>query len=194
MIRRRAVALVLASILVAGCAAGGGGSVEPSTSALATTAANATPTPSSTPTASASAAPSPSAAVVPGSPDPSVCIGSTDDPVVRVTIEDFAFQPSLVQAETGEVITFSNTGFESHNATLDSGACATPTLETAGRAGLVFATTGEFPFHCTVHAWMAGTIVIAASARVGGPGSSGATGAPVPPGRSGDLRGEQRGT
>jgi plastocyanin len=192
MIARHTVALVLASILVAGCATGDGASVGPSASA-GPTATNATPSRSIPPSVDASAAPSPSAAVVPGSPDPSVCMGSTDDAVVKVTIEDFAFQPSLVEAETGEVIAFSNTGFESHNATLDSGACATPTLETAGRAGVVFATTGEFPFHCSVHAWMTGTIVIAASASIGRPRSSGATSAPVPSGRSGNLRGEQRG-
>jgi plastocyanin len=192
MIRRRSVALALASIVVAGCAAGSGASVGPSASAAATVA-TATRSPSSAPSAETSAGPSSSTAIVPGSPDPSICTGSTDDAVVKVTIEDFAFQPSLVQAETGEVITFSNTGFESHNATLDSGACATPTLETAGRAGIVFATTGEFPFHCTVHAWMTGTIVIAASARLGRPSSSGATRRPVSPGRSGDLHGEQRG-
>jgi plastocyanin len=189
MIRRRTVALVLASILVAGCAPAGADSVGPPASA-APTVASVTPPPSSSPSVEASAGASPSAAVVPGSPDPSVCTTSSDDAVVKVTIEDFAFQPSLVEAETGEVISFSNTGFESHNATVDSGACATPTLETARRAGLVFATTGEFPFHCTVHAWMTGTIVIAASARVGRPPSSGA---PVSPGRSGDLHGEQRG-
>jgi plastocyanin len=188
MIRRRTAALVLTSILVAGCAGGSGASVGPSASAP--TAAPSLP---ASPSAETSAGPSPSTAIVTGSPDPSVCTGSTDDAVVKVTIEDFAFQPSLVQAETGEVITFSNTGFESHNATLDSGACATPTLETAGRAGLVFATTGEFPFHCTVHAWMTGTIVIAASARIERPSASGATRQPVSPGGSGDLHGEQRG-
>jgi len=191
MIRRRPAALVLASIVVAGCTTGGSPSVGPSPTTTPSIGARIA-TPSSVPSLAASASPSPSSAIVPGSPDPSVCISSTEDPVVKVTIEDFAFQPSLVQAETGEVITFSNTGFESHNATLDSGACATPTLETAGRAGLVFSTTGEFPFHCTVHNWMTGTIVIAASASVGGAASWGALATPVRSGRSGDLHGEER--
>jgi plastocyanin len=192
MLRSHPATLVLASLLVAGCAAGGGASVGPSASALPTVA-TAAPLPSSVPSAAASPAPSASGAIVPGSPDPSVCIGSTDDAVVKVTIEDFAFQPSLVQAETGEVITFSNTGFESHNATLDSGACATPTLETAGRSGLVFSTTGDFPFHCTVHASMTGTIVVSASADVGRSSPARELRAPVSTGRSGDLHGEQRG-
>jgi plastocyanin len=192
MIRRHSLALILASILVAGCATGGDASVGPSVTSTPSAATSAA-TPSSVPSEAASSAPIRSSAIVPGSPDPSVCVGSTEDPVVKVTIEDFAFQPSLVQAETGEVITFSNTGFESHNATLDSGACATPTLETAGRAGLVFSTTGEFPFHCTVHNGMTGTIVIAASASLRRARSSWALRALVRPGRSGDLHGEQRG-
>jgi len=101
---------------------------------------------------------------VAGSPDPSICLASTGTAVVKVAIEDFDFQPATIQAETGEVIMFSNTGFESHNATLDSGACRIPTLETGGRHGLVFKATGSFPFHCSIHTWMTGTIVISAAA------------------------------
>ena len=95
-----------------------------------------------------------------GSPDPSICAETLDPAVVVVTIEDFSFEPAVIEAETGEVITFMNAGFESHNATLDSGACAIPTIETARRDGLLFLVPGRYPFHCTVHTWMTGTIEI----------------------------------
>jgi plastocyanin len=132
---------------------------------------------------------------VAGSLDPTTCTESIEPTVVTVTIEDFAFVPPTVEAEAGEVITFTNTGFESHNATLDNGACKTPTLETGGRAGLLFSTTGSFPFHCSVHTWMKGTIVIAAAAARGtlDPEVVPRTGAAGGPRRSGDLDGEQRG-
>ncbi|MEZ0241388.1 MAG: plastocyanin/azurin family copper-binding protein [Chloroflexota bacterium] len=111
--------------------------------------------------------------------------------MVVVTIEDFSFEPAAIEAETGEVITFMNAGFESHNATLDSGACAIPTIETAKRDGLLFLVPGRYAFHCTVHAWMTGTIEISPSED-----ASSEHAAAAPRGvdvRSVDLVEEQRG-
>ena len=104
-----------------------------------------------------------SPATVAGSPDPSICVETRDAAVVVVTVEDFSFEPADVEAEVGEVITFMNAGFESHNATLDSGACAIPTIETAERDGLLFMAPGRYSFHCSVHTWMTGTLEIAPS-------------------------------
>jgi plastocyanin len=160
------VALSVVLVLVAGCSDQSAAGQSPGTSAPPSPPATASATPS-TPapsvSASASASVAPSVGVA-GSPDPSICVASTGTAVVKVAIEDFDFQPATIQAETGEVIMFSNTGFESHNATLDSGACRIPTLETGGRHGLVFKATGSFPFHCSIHTWMTGTIVISAAA------------------------------
>ena len=93
-------------------------------------------------------------------PAESVCAGTTDPGAIAVEIKDFEFAPANISARTGQVIAFTNTGFEHHNATLDAGGCATRSLATDDRDGLVFATTGRYPFHCTVHPWMTGTIAI----------------------------------
>ena len=171
MIRYRcAIAALSLVLVVAACSEGS----RASQSGVATVTPGATtlPAPTSSQLAATATAPSappflePSVAIS-GTPDPSVCVDSTGTAVVKVAIEDFDFHPSNIQAETGEVIMFSNTGFESHNATLDSGACRIPTLETGGRHGLVFKATGSFPFHCSVHTWMTGTIVISAAASRG---------------------------
>jgi plastocyanin len=160
---RRILAACIAGwlVIVAGCANGD----EPSSSAsrppTPTGAASRPPTEPPIGDASPSAATSP--ATVTGSPDPSICTETLDPAVVVVTIEDFSFEPAVVEAETSEVITFMNAGFESHNATLDSGACAIPTIETAKRDGLVFLVPGRYAFHCTVHTWMTGTIEISPS-------------------------------
>ncbi len=79
---------------------------------------------------------------------------------VAVSIKDFAFEPSAIVAKVGQAVTFTNTGFESHNATLDAGGCGTPTLETGQVGQLVFAAAGVYPFHCTVHAQMTGSITV----------------------------------
>jgi len=91
----------------------------------------------------------------------SVCVETADPGSVAVSIEDFEFVPGTVVAKPGQVIAFTNAGFEHHNATVDGGGCATKTMETGQHDGLVFTAAGSYPFHCTVHAWMAGTIRIA---------------------------------
>jgi plastocyanin len=85
----------------------------------------------------------------------------TDEPgSVAVSIKDFEFEPAAIEARAGQVIAFTNTGFEHHNATLDTGGCATTTLATDERDGLVFTTAGRHGFHCSVHTWMTGTIAV----------------------------------
>lgn len=88
------------------------------------------------------------------------CRQTTEAGVVKVSMKDFSFEPSAIVAKVGQVIAFTNTGFESHNASLDAGGCTTATLETNKSDGLVFSAAGVFPFHCTVHAQMMGTITI----------------------------------
>ncbi len=98
----------------------------------------------------------------PGSPAAAACRETTDAGVVAVSIKDFAFEPSAIVARVGQVVAFKNTGFEPHNATLDTGGCATSTLQTDKTDGLVFGAVGVYAFHCTVHAQMTGTITVGA--------------------------------
>jgi plastocyanin len=186
---RRILAACVAGwlVIVAGCSNGD----APSSRASARPSARVSRQPTEPPIGEASPSAATSAAAVTGSPDPSICVETLDPAVVVVTIEDFSFEPDVVEAETGEVITFMNAGFESHNATLDSGACAIPTIETAKRDGLVFLVPGRYAFHCTVHSWMTGTIEISPSDDASGEPAAVAPGADGD--RSVDLVEEQRG-
>ena len=95
-----------------------------------------------------------------GSPAAAVCRETTETGAVAVSIKDFAFEPSAIVAKVGQVVAFKNTGFEPHNATLDTGGCATSTLQTDKTDGLVFGAVGVYPFHCSVHAQMTGSITV----------------------------------
>ena len=107
------------------------------------------------------AAPSASPPTTSASPGASVC-RQTDDPGdVAVTIADFEFKPAAIEAKVGQVVAFTNTGFEPHNATTVDGGCGTKTLETGESDGLVFSAPGTYKFGCTVHRWMKGTFTIA---------------------------------
>jgi plastocyanin len=97
-----------------------------------------------------------------GSPAAAACRQTADAGAVAVSIKDFEFVPSAVVAKVGQVVAFTNTGFERHNATLDAGGCATATLDTDKTDGLVFGAVGVYPFHCTVHTQMTGTITVGA--------------------------------
>jgi plastocyanin len=162
MSRRTLATLACGTILVlAACVSTSGGpassvpSAAPSTVLSASTSVAPSVGRSVAPSVGRSAAPS----VAPSSA--SVCAESSEAGEVAVSIEDFAFTPATIVAKAAQVIAFTNTGFEHHNVTLDAGGCATRTLETGQHDGLVFTTVGSYPFHCSVHAWMAGMITIA---------------------------------
>ena len=88
------------------------------------------------------------------------CSETKDAGAVAVSIKDFEFDPATITAKVGQIVAFSNTGAEPHNATLDAGGCATATLQTSQADGLVFTAAGTYPFHCTVHTQMKGTITV----------------------------------
>jgi plastocyanin len=90
----------------------------------------------------------------------SACSEATGSGAVSVGVKDFAFEPAVITAKVGDVIAFTNDGFEPHNATLVAGGCGTKTLETGEVDGLRFTVAGTYPFHCTVHTQMTGTITV----------------------------------
>lgn len=92
----------------------------------------------------------------------SACTEATGTGAVTVSVKDFAFEPAAITAKVGDLVSFTNAGFEPHNATLDAGGCATKTMQTGEADGLRFTVAGSYPFHCTVHIQMTGTITVGA--------------------------------
>jgi plastocyanin len=81
---------------------------------------------------------------------------------VAVSIKDFSFEPAAISAKVGDVIAFTNTGAAPHTATLDAGGCGTTTIQPGSADGLRFTVAGTYPFHCTIHTQMKGTITVGA--------------------------------
>ena len=136
MRRHLATLLVSAVVVLAACTSGGGGAVR---------------TPSEGPAGTS---------LVPGSTVGTACQQTAEAGVVDVSIADFEFQPASVEASVGQAVTFRNAGFEPHNATVEAG-CRSETLETGESDALAFRIRGTYPFACSVHPWMTGTITIA---------------------------------
>ena len=89
-----------------------------------------------------------------------VCADSTGTTTVDATVGDFKWGP--VSAKVGDVITWTNSDAAPHKVGLDDGSCTMSgdIAGSGGKASLVFSVAGTYPFHCTVHPTMKGTITI----------------------------------
>ena len=136
----RTIATLFTVVALAGCS--GGASLAP------TTAAN-------------TQAPPGSQAPVATTTGSKVCADSTGTTTVEASVGGNEWGP--VSAKVGDVITWTNADPVPHRVGLDDGSCTMSSpIPGGGKASLVFSTPGTFPFHCTVHPSMKGTITIAA--------------------------------
>lgn len=90
-----------------------------------------------------------------------VCEDSTGTTTVEATVVDFAWsQP--INAKVGDVITWTNNDSAAHKVGTDDGSCTMGAniAGSGGKASLVFNKAGTYPFHCTIHSTMKGTITI----------------------------------
>ena len=79
--------------------------------------------------------------------------------VVEASVAGNAWGP--VAAKVGDVITWTNGDGVPHKVALDDGSCTmAQNIAGGGKQSLVFSVAGSFPFHCTIHSSMKGTIVI----------------------------------
>ncbi len=70
------------------------------------------------------------------------------------------FDPVEITVVTGTEITFTNDGDEVHTATADDGSFDTGTLNAGDSELVTFETAGTFSYHCSLHPWMTGEIVV----------------------------------
>jgi plastocyanin len=85
-----------------------------------------------------------------GNPDPT-----------RVTIQGIAFNPSTVQVSPGATVSFTNNDGFDHNVTFTSTAVSSiPNFSTGTKSVEMPAATGSYPYHCTIHPNMTGTVTV----------------------------------
>jgi plastocyanin len=95
---------------------------------------------------------------------------SAPDP--RVTIADFSFSPASITVHVGDTVQWVNDGPSAHTATADDGSFNTGVLQKGQSASVVFHQPGTFPYHCSIHPFMHGTVVVLANAKTSSPGNS----------------------
>lgn len=140
--RRQSPLLSLVAALAAFAIACGGGSSEPTSTNNPPNNPPNNPAPPETPT--------------PPSTTANVVASSTGD---EYGGRSRSFVPSAVSVTVGGAVTFTNPTDETHNITF-TGEPASATLAPGQSHQESFPATGSFPFACTLHAGMSGTVTV----------------------------------
>jgi plastocyanin len=82
-----------------------------------------------------------------------------------VTIADFLFSPGTITIHVGDTIVWSNKGPSAHTATANNGSFDTGVLSKGKSASVTFHSPGTFDYHCSIHPFMHGAVVVLASTK-----------------------------
>ena len=77
-----------------------------------------------------------------------------------VAIDNFAFSPAALIVKMGQQVTWTNKQGVAHTVTADGGAFDHP-MPSGATFSFTFATAGTVAYHCTIHPFMKGTVVVA---------------------------------
>jgi plastocyanin len=77
-----------------------------------------------------------------------------------VVMANIAFGPVTLTVPAGTVVTWQNNDGVNHTSTSDTGVWDTGTIVPGGSKTTTFSVKGTFPYHCTVHPMMTGTVIV----------------------------------
>jgi plastocyanin len=77
-----------------------------------------------------------------------------------VTISNFSFTPATTMIEAGHTVTFVNGDDTIHSVIADDGSFHSDGLDTGDKVSFTFAKTGKVTYHCGLHPFMTGEIVV----------------------------------
>ena len=118
------------------------------TLALAVACGDYSPTPTA-PT------PAPSPTPAPGGPSSAITI-----PMGAEFLGNRAFSPAELEIAVGTTVTWRNTDSTSHTSTSDATGWNSAIIAPGGQFSFSFQAAGTFPYHCTIHPGMVGTVVV----------------------------------
>jgi plastocyanin len=115
-------------------------------------------------------------------PVPAVAATSSAQ-IVGCAATTWCFSPNPIQVSVGTAITWSNTTAPNHTATSDPGSAFSFDTGVIGSghtsAPIVFSRPGTFAYHCSIHPFMQGTIIVTAAASATPTPSARVTSAPT---------------
>jgi len=95
-------------------------------------------------------------------PTPTGTLSPVQSGNVKVSIANFAFDPTNLTVTTGTTVTWTNNDSVAHNILSDDGSWGSNSLATGDTFSFTFNQVGTFPYHCGVHPSMKATITVVA--------------------------------
>ena len=83
---------------------------------------------------------------------------------VAVMIDNFTFNPQQITVKAGDTVTWVNHDDIPHTVTSKTFIFKSKAMDTDEKFSFTFATVGSFPYFCSLHPHMTGTIVVEAAA------------------------------
>jgi len=77
-----------------------------------------------------------------------------------VTISGYAFSPATIRVKVGGTVTWTNQDPVAHTVTADGGSFDTKLISQGKSASVTFDKAGTYPYHCTPHPNMKGTVIV----------------------------------
>ncbi len=77
-----------------------------------------------------------------------------------VNIEGNAFSPTTITINRGETVTWQNNDSVSHRVAADDGSFDLGDQASGAKVKFTFNTAGTFTYHCTIHSFMKGIVVV----------------------------------
>jgi len=89
------------------------------------------------------------------------CKKSSDTPGANeVFIDGMAFNPGTITVSENTTITWTNKDPVDHTVTSDNGLFDSGNISSGGTYSHLFTTAGSYPYYCTIHPSMTGTVVV----------------------------------
>ena len=77
-----------------------------------------------------------------------------------VNIVNFSFAPGTLPISAGTTVTWTNSDSTTHHVASDTGVFDSGDMAPNATFSYTFNTTGTFPYHCSIHTYMKGTIAV----------------------------------
>lgn len=77
-----------------------------------------------------------------------------------VSIQGFAFSPAALPIAVGDTVVWTNNDSASHTVTSDTGTELAGSLGNGQTYQHIFMTANSFPYHCTIHTTMHGSVTV----------------------------------
>lgn len=100
------------------------------------------------------------------------CSSSSSDPGATTTVDptgggspvvkmiDTTYEPETLTVKVGDTVTWVNEDSAGHNAVAEDDSWGTDLFGEGGSGSVTFDTPGTYPYVCTAHAGMTGTIIV----------------------------------